>query len=142
MGWLQTNFSYYLWKSLWCYWTSEKMPFVPFDFVILPPGHGFWSLPIFAIIVHCNTLFRVTFGHFCSIKNLFGFFKFPWNISEGSTKNSFFNLLEKVLKTKPKKVLHWTKNGSKSHFWNHFWFCISFFGTFFCSLRVLLRGQL
>ena len=75
-------------------------------------------------------------------KEPFWLFKFPWTISEGSIKNSFFKPFEKFQKTRPKKVLYWTKNGSKSHFWNHFWFRILFFGTFFCSLRVLLRGQL
>ena len=48
------------------------MPFVPFDFVILPLDMAFEVCPFLSIIVHCNTLFRVTFGYFSSIKTLFG----------------------------------------------------------------------
>ena len=66
------------------------MPFVPFDFVILPPGLGFWSLPIFA---QYNTLQYVVQGNlliFGFNKEPFWLIKFPWTISEGSIKNSFF----------------------------------------------------
>ena len=74
------------------------MPFVPFDFVILPPGHGFWSLPIFA---HYSALQYVAQGNlwiFWFNKEPLWLFKFPWTISEGLINNSFFKPLEKVLK--------------------------------------------
>ena len=35
--------------------------------------------------------------HFCFNEEPFLLFKFPWTISEGSIKNSFFEPLEKVL---------------------------------------------
>ena len=81
------------------------MPFVPFDFVILPPGHNFWSLPIFAYYSALQYVVQGNLWIFWLNKEPFWLFKFPWTISEGSIKNSFFNPLEKVLK-------NWTKKGS------------------------------
>ena len=79
------------------------MPFVPFDFVILPPGHDFWSLPIFAYYSALQYVVQGNLWIFWLNKEPFWLFKFPWTISKDSIKNSFFNPLEKVLKTEPKK---------------------------------------
>ena len=67
------------------------MPFVPFDFVILPPGHGFLK---FAHFSHYSVLQYVVQGNlwiFWFNKEPFWIFKFPWAISKGSIKN-FLNL--------------------------------------------------
>ena len=52
------------------------MPYVPFDFVILTPGHGFCSLTIFAHYGAVQYVVQGIFGYFGSIKNLFGSLNF------------------------------------------------------------------
>ena len=58
---------------------------------------AFEVYPFLPIIVHCNTLFRVTFGYFGSTKNLFGSLNFlePF---PNENKELLFKPLEKVLK--------------------------------------------
>ena len=52
---------------------STKMPFVLFDIVILPPGHGFWSFPIFAHYIALQYVVQGNLWIIDSVKNLFGF---------------------------------------------------------------------
>ena len=82
---------------------ERKCPLFRLILSFYTPGYGFWSFPIFAhYIVHCNMLFRVTFGDIDSVENLFDS-QFSWTISEGSIKNSFFNLLKKFKKLNQKR---------------------------------------
>ena len=48
------------------------MPFVSFDFVILTPGHGFKSFPIFAHYSALQYVVQSNLWIIDSIKNLFG----------------------------------------------------------------------
>ena len=114
------------------------MPFVPFDFVILPPGHSFWSLPI---VVHCNILFRVTFGYFGSIKNLLGSLNFFESFPKVQQRTLFLNPLkgsknlnQKRFFIEPKMVLN--------HIFGTIFGSVFYFLELFCSLRVLLREKL
>ena len=98
---------------------------------LVPPGYGFWSLPIFA---HYSALQYVVQGNlwiFWFNEEPLWLFKFPWTISKVPIKNSFFNPLEKVKKktkskkffTEPKMVLNHifgTIFGSVFYFWNFF----------------------
>ena len=109
------------------------------------PGHGFWSFPIFA---HYSALQYVVQGNlwiYWFYKGPFWLLKFPWTVSEGLIKNSFLNLLKRFYKTKPKRFFIEPKLVQ-----NHILRLISekivififYFLNFFCSLRILLRGQL
>ena len=63
-----------------------------------PLDMAFWSFPIFAHYKALQYFVQDNLWIYWFNKQPFWLLKFPWTISEGSIKNSFFKPLKKVLK--------------------------------------------
>ena len=83
----------------------RKCPLFRLILSFYPLDMAFKVCPSLPIIVHWNTLFRVTFGYSGSIKNLLGSSNFLEPFQKVQQRIPFLKLLKRFWKTKPKRFL-------------------------------------